>query len=454
MKVTITSSMPTEAQIEHGVVSMTPEMTCAVAARYSRNDEGIDAILEKVAGLDQNKAVDSIFNMVDYGHASIADMADLPIFIDGISIWLAYYLWSLSPTASGQETSTRYVKFDAENIVSPEDAGIKPEQHETWRIFIEESAKRYTEMTAYWELVLQEYPELLRIPAHITSDKVIERFKRNFVFDRARYYIPVAAKTNLMMRMTARDWVTLTRHLGSHYIPEARSLAAQLKAQLQHVVPRLMKHAEPNEDCVAGIADELLDDMLAATKVTWVVEPEIGLHITSSTAVSEIKATKHAFARHWNRYAFIGREASRITATYSINGLAMAELRDLNRHRPGTKYCPMVPVGFYGAMDQVVASPASLSPKSCYEWGAAQTIFHIQHVASGNSSHPYWGLLGTQYYYERTVSLNRLAYEIELRTGTGAHYRYCQHMLDVHEELIKQLPHLAGLLNIGTGEPE
>lgn len=454
MKVTITSTKPTEAQIEHGVVQLTPEMTCAVAARYSRNDEGIDAILEKVAKLDQDKAVESIFNMVDYGHASIADMADIPIFIDGISIWLAYYLWSLSPTASGQETSTRYVKFDAENIVSPEDAGIKPEQEDVWRAFIETSAKRYAEMTEYWELVLQERPDRLRIPSHVTSDKVIERLRRNFVFDRARYYIPVAAKTNLMMRMPSRDWVALTRHLGSHYIPEARSLAAQLKLQLQRVVPRLMKHAEPSEDCIAGIADELLDDMLGATKVEWVTQPEINLQVTAMPGVSEARATKHAFARHWNRYAFIGREARRIHVQYSINGLAMAELRDLNRHRPGTKYCPAVPVGFYGAMDQVISPPTSLVPKSCFEWGTAQTIFHIQQLTLGNSSHPYWGLLGTQYYYERSVSLDKLAYEIALRTGMGAHYRYCQHELDIHDELIKRLPLLAGLIHVGSGEPE
>jgi hypothetical protein len=44
--------------------------------------------------------------MVDYGHQSIADMAPVALFMDGVSLLLAYLVWSLCPLAGGQESST------------------------------------------------------------------------------------------------------------------------------------------------------------------------------------------------------------------------------------------------------------------------------------------------------------------------------------------------------------
>jgi thymidylate synthase ThyX len=71
--------------------------------------------------------------MVDYGHQSIADMVPVAMFMDGISIWLAYYVWTLCPTAGGQESSTRYLKLSGEGLVSPELLGIPAAQMRPWQ---------------------------------------------------------------------------------------------------------------------------------------------------------------------------------------------------------------------------------------------------------------------------------------------------------------------------------
>src|SRR5436190_14014659 len=128
MKVTQVSLRPTEASQVAGRPSLTPELLAASGARYSRNNEGLEAILAKIDPANLEKSVDSIFRMVDYGHQSIADMAPVAMFIDGISMWLAYYVWTLSPTAGGQESSTRYLNIDGETTIAPEVLGIHPKK--------------------------------------------------------------------------------------------------------------------------------------------------------------------------------------------------------------------------------------------------------------------------------------------------------------------------------------
>src|SRR4028119_1453434 len=105
MKVTQVAVCPTEAAREAGRPALTPELLAASGARYSRNNEGLEAILSKIDPNNLDKSVDGIFKMIDYGHQSIADMAPVALFLDGISLWLAYFVWTLVPTAGGQESS-------------------------------------------------------------------------------------------------------------------------------------------------------------------------------------------------------------------------------------------------------------------------------------------------------------------------------------------------------------
>src|SRR5713101_1594867 len=120
MKVTQVAIRPTEASIAASRPSLTPELLAASGARYSRNNEGLEAILSKIDRANLDRSVETIFRMIDYGHQSIADMAPVAMFIDGISIWLAYHVWTLCPTAGGQESSTRYLKLSADGLIAPE----------------------------------------------------------------------------------------------------------------------------------------------------------------------------------------------------------------------------------------------------------------------------------------------------------------------------------------------
>jgi len=68
--------------------------------------------------------------------------------------------------------------------------------------------------------------------------------------------------------------------------------------------------------------------------------------------------------------------------------------------------------------------------------------------------HYYGYLLGTEVAFEHSTHLDKVIYEIELRTGLGAHYRYAEHLEMVAHELIRQRPELEPFIEIGTAEPE
>ncbi|HEX3988955.1 MAG TPA: FAD-dependent thymidylate synthase, partial [Verrucomicrobiae bacterium] len=143
MKVTQVAIRPSEASQKAGRPALTPELLAASGARYSRNNEGLESILSKIDPANLEKSVDSIFRMVDYGHQSIADMAPVAMFIDDVSIWLAYYIWTLCPTAGGQESSTRYIKLSAEGLVAPESLGIPAGDLPEWRELMEQCFHAY-----------------------------------------------------------------------------------------------------------------------------------------------------------------------------------------------------------------------------------------------------------------------------------------------------------------------
>ena len=90
MKVQYVSIRPTEKAEELGLYAFTPELLASVGARYSRNNEGLDSIASKIDFNNTDKSVDSIFKMLDYGHASIADMTPIALFIDDIKIGRAH----------------------------------------------------------------------------------------------------------------------------------------------------------------------------------------------------------------------------------------------------------------------------------------------------------------------------------------------------------------------------
>ncbi|MDB5034524.1 MAG: Thymidylate synthase complementing protein [Chlorobi bacterium] len=472
MNVTQVAIRPTEASNNAGRPALTPELLAASGARYSRSNEGLEAILSKIDPENLDKSVDSIFRMIDYGHQSIADMAPVAMFIDGISLWLAYYVWTLCPTAGGQESSTRYIRLSADEMTPPSELGIAAA--EEWKGTMERCFNAYRASLEVWEEIAAHDPDVARIPRSLLDDpspkaaRQVARMKRNYAFDRARYFLPVAASTNMMMIMSARGWVTLCQSLLSHPLPEAAALGRAVCDELRHSAPRMLKHAARKESHVNGIAREFeswrgmassgLPEYLTAGNATSECPPRASLDLMLPNGISE-----HDFAAdlafHDNRYSWVGESLKRTAVRFAWDAVTLGEIRDLNRHRTGTKYCPLVPRGFYAALEQM---PENIPGRDDYlarlralnETGREISAKAHDDLRNGDPGYIYSTLLGTQYLFEHVTTADKFIYEAELRTGTGAHYRYALHLHDTLALWYARFPATREFILEGSAEPE
>ncbi len=137
----------------------------------------------------------------------------------------------------------------------------------------------------------------------------------------------------------------------------------------------------------------------------------------------------------------------------------MGEIRDLNRHRTGNKYCPLIPRGFYSSLEQLPADTTGISTqaKKLQELNIigrdlSATAHH--QLADSDPSYIHWTLLGTQYSFEHLTTADKFIYEAELRTGIGSHFRYARHLKDALSEWYTQFPETKGLILEGNAEPE
>lgn len=468
MKVTHVAICQTEAALEAGRPALTPELLAACGARYSRNNEGLDSILQRIDPANLDRSVDSIFRMIDYGHQSIADMVPVAVFIDGISLWLAYFIWTLCPVAGGQESSTRYLQLIPEDMDAPEKLGVPSELHAEWKAAMEKAFIVYNEALEEWRQLASARPELTRIPAEILADETdagrrkVARMQRNYAFDRARYFIPLAARTNIMLEMSARAWVNVCQLLLSHVLPEARRLGEALHAELGLCAPRLIKHAVAKDSAVKGQAEAFKILVESARKTSpWLEKEHVNgphpwtafIDVTQPEDVGE-KDVCAALQNHDNRYAWIGDAVRRISVRFGWAAVTMGEIRDLNRHRTGNKYCPLVPLGFYGARDQLPADVDRGTADRHFSAGRKLSRRALKLLRQGDPSYIYWTLLGTQYKFEHLTTADKFIYEAELRTAAGAHYQYARHLGDALEEWFKIFPATKRYIKMGEAEPE
>ena len=471
MNVVHVALRPTEASIAAGRPSLTPELMAATGARYSRNNEGLASILEKIDPANLDKSVDGIFKMIDYGHQSIADMVPVAMFMDGVSLWLAYHVWSLCPTAGGQESSTRYIEISGGSLLSPDLLGIPESGRAAWGTLMEECFDAYKKCHDAWDDLATANPALMRIPREVLDDssekgvRKLARMRRNYAFDRARYYLPLAAKTNVMLSMSARGWVALCQNLLSLPLPEPRRLGKLIREELELCAPRLLRHATEKASLVKGLqesfeklsthAKTLPDSCLSGNQGRSYHPSGPYLDILPPPGVQEEELVAD-MTFHDNRYAWVGTELQRTAVRFGWAAMSIAEIRDLNRHRTGSKYCPLVPRGFYGALDQLPKTAVDgVSPlRDSIETGRKASMRSLEALRKGDPAHMYWAVLGTQYPFEHVTTADKFIYEAELRTGVGAHYKYAEHLSEVLALWYERIPGMRGRILEGSAEPE
>ena len=501
MKARMIQFGPTSAATNAGRVVLSPEMNAAVAARHSRTADGLDAILESIdKSGDEDKAIDSVFRFVDYGHRSIVDMIPVSIHIEGVSLFIVEFLWSLVHTGGGQETSTRYCRMSADDVYFPPE--IPESLADEFRSQVKKSLDAYELAMEFWKVVSQKCPDLVGVTDGMDAKRA-ERFRRNFVFDRSRYFIPVVCRTNVNITTWATEWIRIVQALLSSPWDEARQIGQLVRNELELAAPRIVRHARFNEASKAVIDGQIVSSTLSGSGLfvrgldpltkslhlfnnlasqpsvemllrSLIMHNKVGVGSTVmeffDNALSDPKVLERDLGLRKNRYDPVGPTVSALPVLYSFKGVATAEIRDMNRHRPGVRRMTLRPEGFYFAEDQILSAISKRDHDNEIQdmaitlartgvmigqstLGLAEKLLG-KGLGSGAEAAIYSTNLGNTFSFTHSNTLGHLIYECELRTGPGVHYRYCSHYRELLRKIYNDYPLLKKFVLEGSGEPE
>ena len=125
--------------------------------------------------------------------------------------------------------------------------------------------------------------------------------------------------------------------------------------------------------------------------------------------------------------------------------MGFAEIRDLNRHRTGSKYCPLVPQGILLRAGPGSGREGAPRWRSWRPSASAPRAQAVKHLIESDPAYIYWTLLGTEFPFEHVTTADKFIYEAELRTGVGAHFRYAKHLRDVLALFYRRFPSTKGV---------
>jgi hypothetical protein len=292
-------------------------------------------------------------------------------------------------------------------------------------------------------------PHRVRVPAEAKA-AVVARLRKNYALDRARYFIPFATRTNLGLVQSSRMWATTVKHLDSLPHPEAKAAAKLIRDELLKQSPRLMRHSSAEKSYEAQAAQELATSLALAKErlSSDALADEVWVHVERAVPpfLAEEQPVSEALRHRANRYGHQGTATRRMRVSFAWNNMALAELRDLNRHRTGHRYAPLIQAGFYLPPEIERAPHAALL--------ADQLALTRDLLERGSPAYVYSLLLGAQTPFEHSTHADKFIYEAELRTGMGAHYRYAEHLSAALREFFQQVPEARAWVVEGTAEPE
>ncbi len=201
-----------------------PDMVCAAAAFTSWKKKTTAELFED---LSRKEALDFLKTVMGFGHMSVTEHATFTFSISGVSRALTHQLVR-HRIASYTQQSQRYVKFGEEEIqyVTPHTVEDSKEAKE---IFTEAMAS-----------AANAYQRLL---------------KKDILPEDARFVLPNAATTNIVVTMNARELMHFIRLRTCERTQwELREVATEMLRQLKEVAPVMFSDGGPG--CVVGPCPE------------------------------------------------------------------------------------------------------------------------------------------------------------------------------------------------------
>ncbi len=234
MKVTLLSHTPN------------PEQTVAAAAKLCYSAAGVEDILE---GLTPEKTASFVEMLSEIGHESPIEHASFTFAIEGVSRALLAQI-TRHRIASYSVQSQRYVKEDGFDYVLPPEIAVDAEAKAIFLQAMQNAEESYQKLAA----ILKEKHKAALF-AQGKDEKTAARNAEKMAIEDARFVLPNACDTKMIVTMNARSLQNFFRHRCCQRAQwEIRELAEQMLFLCRDVAPNLFAKSGP--PCAAGACPE------------------------------------------------------------------------------------------------------------------------------------------------------------------------------------------------------
>ncbi len=234
MKVTLLSHTPN------------PEQVIACAARLCYSSASVQDVMD---GLTPEKTEEFIQMLSNMGHESPFEHVTFTFGIEGVSRSLLAQI-TRHRMASFSVKSQRYVKEFEFSYVTPPEIAQDPEANAIYRAAMEQDRMQYEQLEA---ILFAKHKA--RLVAAGKDEKTAARMAEKSAIEDARYVLPNACETQMMMTANVRSlWNFFRLRCCNRAQWEIRDLAEQMLLLCRDVAPALFAKAGPG--CVSGPCPE------------------------------------------------------------------------------------------------------------------------------------------------------------------------------------------------------
>lgn len=223
-----------------------PEQVVAAAARLCYSDSHIDTLLE---GMTPEKSREFVRKLAAMGHESPTEHVSFTFGIEGVSRSLLAQI-TRHRIASYSVQSQRYVRLDQFEYVTPTEVEKDEEGAEAFRQAMEQAGEEYRRIAA-----LLKDGHIRRLTAQGMDEKTAARQAEKLAIEDARFVLPNACTTKMIVTMNARSLANFFRHRCCNRAQwEIRALAEEMLRLVSQVAPALFENCGPA--CYKGACPE------------------------------------------------------------------------------------------------------------------------------------------------------------------------------------------------------
>ena len=223
-----------------------PEHCVASAAKLCYSSSNIADLRNN---LTDEKAAQFVEMLSEIGHESPIEHASFTFGIEGVSRALLAQI-TRHRMASFSVKSQRYVREGSFEYVTPPEIEAIPEAKAIYDEIMAEDQHRYDTLAA----ILKE-KHIKTFMAEGKDEKTATRLAEKKAIEDARFVLPNACETQMVMTMNARSLMNFFRHRCCNRAQwEIKDVADQMLTLVLQVAPNLFKNAGPA--CVSGPCPE------------------------------------------------------------------------------------------------------------------------------------------------------------------------------------------------------